>query len=288
MRKLDKNPIYYVYEHYKPNCDEPFWVGKGKGNRAHVSGKGCGRNKHWHHIANKYGFEVRFVAENLNETESLWLENMCIKGWGRADLGEGPLANATDGADGGAGRIWTKEDRQDKGDAMRGNRNALGHSYIPTPDCNQANRERMMGNIHWIGDENTNKLKSKNAMGNTYALGCTHSEEANLAQREYMLERNKDPNYIHPRLGKKHSEKTKRENSESHMGNTSALGCKHSKEAKEAESERMKLWWKVRYEYANRHNITGNNIRKITVEMLASEPFNKTPLETPSVSNSTK
>ena len=103
MRQLDKRKIYYVYEHYKPNCDEPFWVGKGKFDRAYHY-KGKHRNRYWHNIVNKYGeFEIRFVADKLSEIDALWLENICIVGWGRADKKEGPLANLTDGGDGSNG-----------------------------------------------------------------------------------------------------------------------------------------------------------------------------------------
>lgn len=103
MKLLDETPIYYVYEHYKPNCDEPFYVGKGADRRAYSL---CARNKWWHNIVNKHGFEVRFVAENLSEMDAFWLENMCINGWGRASLKDGPLVNMTDGGDGMSGYKW--------------------------------------------------------------------------------------------------------------------------------------------------------------------------------------
>ena len=105
MKQLDSRLIYYVYEHYKPGCDEPFWVGKGKDGRAYSK---SGRNSWWHHIVNKHGHEIRFVTENLCEMDSLWLENMCIVGWGRANIKQGPLVNLTDGGEGISGSIRSK------------------------------------------------------------------------------------------------------------------------------------------------------------------------------------
>jgi len=91
--------IFYVYEHYKPGTDIPLWVGKGCGRRAYSKGKSQ-RNKWWNNIVNKYGIEIRIVVENLSEIDALWMEVNLITGWGRADLGEGPLVNLTDGGEG--------------------------------------------------------------------------------------------------------------------------------------------------------------------------------------------
>lgn len=142
MRLLDETPIYYVYEHYKPNCDEPFGVGKGKDKRAYVKSK---RNPRWMNIINKYGFEVRFVAEKLNEMDALWLENMCIKGWGRDDLGEGPLVNMTDGGEGGNGQIRSVKWRKQHSNRMKGASNPMYNKHL------KKSSKRLM-NIHKIGD----------------------------------------------------------------------------------------------------------------------------------------
>ena len=101
--------VFYVYEHYKPNCNEPFYVGKGHDDRAYWK---YNRNPHWHNIVNKHGFEVRFVAENLSEQDAFWLENVCIVGWGRKDKDEGPLVNMSDGGEGSSGAIRSDEWKQ--------------------------------------------------------------------------------------------------------------------------------------------------------------------------------
>ena len=84
--------------------------------------KNC-HSKRWHNIFNKYGREVRFVAKDLSEMDALWLENMCIKGWGRIDLEEGPLINGTDGGEGVT--EWTTEQRLDCSMRNKGSNNPM-------------------------------------------------------------------------------------------------------------------------------------------------------------------
>lgn len=122
MRLLDETPIYYVYEHYKPNCNEPFWVGKGKKKRAYENHS---RNRWWKSIVNKHGFKVRFVAKNLTELDAFWLENVCIIGWGRKNKGEGPLVNLTDGGEGMSGNTHTIERKKKASDRMKGIKNPM-------------------------------------------------------------------------------------------------------------------------------------------------------------------
>ena len=122
MARLNKSLIYYVYEHYRPGDTEPFGVGKGHGYRAYVK---LGRNPWWTNIINKNGFEVRFVAKNLSELDALWLENICIKGWGRADLGEGPLVNMSDGGEGNNGYRMTLKQREEASRRMSGEGNHM-------------------------------------------------------------------------------------------------------------------------------------------------------------------
>ena len=127
---MDEQNIFYVYEHYRPDDETPFYVGKGKKYRAYSKE---GRNKWWRHIVEKHGtFEVRFVAENLNEMDAWWMENMYIVGWGRADLGEGPLVNLSNGGEGCSGAIQTAEHIEKNRVANSGERNAMyGVSMIP-------------------------------------------------------------------------------------------------------------------------------------------------------------
>lgn len=155
MRLLDERTIYYVYEHYKLGAKEPFWVGKGTGQRAYANGNKTGRNRFWLNVVNKYGYEIRFVAQNLNEVDAFWLENMCIVGWGRLDKKEGPLVNLTDGGEGGAGYImpdYLKEQKRIAGIGrivseesrckMRLARKKLKDLGIPSPHTGHKHSEK--------------------------------------------------------------------------------------------------------------------------------------------------
>lgn len=87
---------YYVYSHRLDGEATPFYIGKGKGNRAYDSKF---RSKFWQRKA-KNGFIVEFLVTNLPETEALLLEVDLIRKFGRRDNGTGCLVNHTDGGDG--------------------------------------------------------------------------------------------------------------------------------------------------------------------------------------------
>lgn len=74
---------YFVYEHWRPDKDVCFYVGKGCGRRAKSK---QGRNKYHTNIQNKLArmgmcLEVRLVASGLSEDEALELERSRIQFW---------------------------------------------------------------------------------------------------------------------------------------------------------------------------------------------------------------
>jgi len=73
----------YVYAWYDE--DEVRYIGKGRGGRAYR-----------HPFLN-----VQIVASNLTSDEACNFEKLLIAAIGRADLGQGPLVNTTNGGDGG-------------------------------------------------------------------------------------------------------------------------------------------------------------------------------------------
>jgi hypothetical protein len=94
--------MFYVYEHWRPDRDECFYVGKGKGGRAN---KMRDRNLHHRAIVKKLSamgmaVEVRMVATGLDEETAFGIEKQRIAFWRAAGI---DLANKTDGGDGVSG-----------------------------------------------------------------------------------------------------------------------------------------------------------------------------------------
>jgi hypothetical protein len=90
---------FYVYEHWRPDLDLPFYVGKGSAARFDPNRT---RNKHHSNIKNKlkkFGMcvEVRMVASGLSEDDALRLEIERIAFWKERGI---ELSNKTAGGDG--------------------------------------------------------------------------------------------------------------------------------------------------------------------------------------------
>ena len=91
--------IFYVYEHWRPDKDTCFYVGKGKGTRAFSFKQ---RNQHHRGICKKLArlgmcVEVRMVSSALSEDDAYDLEKARIKFWRASGV---ELANKTDGGEG--------------------------------------------------------------------------------------------------------------------------------------------------------------------------------------------
>lgn len=101
--------VYYVYEHWRTDKDECFYVGKGKRRRAYNM---KWRNRFHKAIQGKlyregFAVEVKIVASGLTEQEAFALEIERIKFW--RDAGA-DLANMTDGGDGTSGLpAWNRK-----------------------------------------------------------------------------------------------------------------------------------------------------------------------------------
>ena len=91
---------FYVYEHWRPDRNEPFWVGKGQGGRAQYFERGS--NFHYNRIVAKLTrlgmcVEVRMVESGMPEREAFALETVRILYWRSRGI---KLANLTDGGEG--------------------------------------------------------------------------------------------------------------------------------------------------------------------------------------------
>jgi hypothetical protein len=96
--------MYYTYGHYKADSKELFYVGKGKGSRAHEKDS---RSDYWRNIVNKYGYTVEIFAEWEFEKDAFIHERFLIDCF--QDLTD--LCNLTDGGEGCSGYVWTDEQK---------------------------------------------------------------------------------------------------------------------------------------------------------------------------------
>ena len=101
---------YSVYEHWRLDRDECFYVGKGKGSRAY---KMRDRNRFHTAIVQKiqrdgFAVEVKIVSFGLTEEDAFALEKERISFWRNAGA---DLANATNGGDGVSGLKMSAEAR---------------------------------------------------------------------------------------------------------------------------------------------------------------------------------
>ena len=83
---------YYTYAYLRED-KTPYYIGKGKGNRAYIRGKKDTKPP-------KDKSRIIFLKQNLTETEAFRHEIYMIAVFGRKDLGTGILHNRTDGGEG--------------------------------------------------------------------------------------------------------------------------------------------------------------------------------------------
>lgn len=108
------NKPFYTYVHRRADDGRVFYVGKGRGRRAH---RDVGRSSWWRAVADKHGFVVEIVAEWNSEADAFEHEKFLIACF--RDIGA-PLCNLTAGGDGASGHKKSPETRAKIGAKHRG------------------------------------------------------------------------------------------------------------------------------------------------------------------------
>jgi len=133
--------IYYTYAYLRKN-KKPYYIGKGKGNRAYEIS-----NHKTHGIYVPPKNRIIILKNNLTEEEAFKHEKYMIAVFGRKDLGTGVLYNKTDGGDSppkakpgqinrikGLQKFWdniTPEERKKRGEKISKTKKGKGNN-LPT------------------------------------------------------------------------------------------------------------------------------------------------------------
>lgn len=147
---------FYTYVHIDRETKTPFYIGIGQGRRAYDKS----RNEFWKSFVNEYSsnYEVKFIAENIDEETAREIEHLFIDKFGKIQTGKGILLNWTDGGlgEGTIVQITT----EDNSELLISNMNDYGRSLYST-SIDQFNRDKIHNFLEKVLDSKSEELRNK-------------------------------------------------------------------------------------------------------------------------------
>lgn len=188
--------MFYVYEHWRLDRDECFYVGKGHGQRAYNMSR---RNRHHSAIQAKvrregFAIEVRIVASGLSEEDAYKLEAERILFWRNAGI---DISNISIGGRGGSKGVspWIKGKKHSEETIVKMSISSREQAKHRSDECWKKNKQKLSSEEHRrmlspiISKANKNRVwsqESKEKIANSLR-GRKMSEEArknmSLAQK---------------------------------------------------------------------------------------------------------
>lgn len=159
----------YVYEHWRLDKDECFYVGFGStSRRAHSKHD---RNKYWKNIVKKLEkngstFEVKIVKDNLTKEEAFHLEIERIAFWRNAGI---KIVNMTNGGEGNIGGVSPNKGKKASIETRRKLSESHKGKISPKKGIPLSDEQKI---------KMSNSLKGR--IGVKSMLGKTHSDETKL------------------------------------------------------------------------------------------------------------
>ena len=238
--------MFYVYAYLRTLDYTPYYIGKGKGNRA------WGKD---HTVVVPSDLSrIVIIERHLTELGALAIERRMLRWYGRKDNGTGILRNQTDGGEGGNGAIRTEEQRKRIGDFNRGK--------VLTEETKQKMRKpKPQGFGDRVSAASKGKPKTDEHRKNLSAAG-----KGNIPWNKGLTK--SDPRvakYATTNTGRIVSEDTRKKQSIAHKGvynteeqkakiSASLKGREFSDDTKKRMSDARKQYWEQRRDLARKLN----------------------------------